>query len=170
MHDRWDNSDIATTFNRMPLNMILSIKSYNMGIWIANSQTSLTAALHSGQLRLMFEEKQRSFSTVMAWRQCENGSLTGQHQNLVYALDVFDLPAITRKIYSRLRVCRNKKNVAPKSKWAQKCKADSVFFLYVNIIDEVLWTCSFYTELVLCFTFFHRYETGRILYIFSNKK
>lgn len=68
-----------------------------------------------------------------------------------------------------------KKNVAPKRKWAQKCKADSVFFLYVNIIDEVLWMCSFYTELVPCFTvqvfffFFYRYETGRILYRFLIK-
>lgn len=78
--------------------------------------------------------------------------------DIQYILDVLDLAATARKIYvashvyAWLLVCRTKKNVPPKSKWAQKCKADSVFFLYVNIIDDVLWTCSFYTELVPCFT------------------
>lgn len=79
-------------------------------------------------------------------------SLTDQHQNLTHVFYVFDLADIARKIYAWLLVHRKKKNVPPKSKWAQKCKADSVFFLYVNIIDDVLWTCSSYTELVPCFT------------------
>lgn len=75
-------------------------------------------------------------------------SLTDQHQHLTCIFYVLDLAVIAGKIYAWLLVCRNKKNVQPKSKWGQKCKADSVFFLYVNIIDDVLWTCSSYTELL----------------------
>ncbi len=93
-----------------------------------------------------------------AKRQLHRNNLTDQHKHLTRILDFWDLPAIAGKTFvashicARLLVCRKKKNVTPRSKCAQKCKADSVFFLYVNVIDDVLRICSFYSEPFLCFT------------------
>lgn len=132
----------------------------------------------------MLEEKQ----SADVWCQCEvdakwqlyrknallSDGLTGRtpKPDILYMFNASDLGAIGRKkrkktlldIYAWLLVCRKKKNVPPKSKWAQKCKADSVFFP----LCQRYWWCTvdllLCTELVPCFSlqqhiFLQRYKT-----------
>lgn len=124
-----------------------------------NKKKCLIAALHSGQLMPMLEEKQ----SADVWCQCEvdanwqlyrknallSDGLTGRtpKPDILYMFNASDLGAIGRKkkrkktlldIYAWLLVCRKKKNVPPKSKWAQKCKADSVFFP----LCQRYWWCT----------------------------